>query len=63
MDKKMCIGGLAVAGIMLVIFLLDLFAGFPFGLRGTEGAVINIFGALASIVVGYMAFHALREVR
>ena len=60
MDKKMCIGGLVVAGIMLVIFLLDCFTGFPFGLGPS---VINIFGILASGIVGYLSIHALRELR
>jgi hypothetical protein len=60
MDKKMCIGALVVAGIMLVVFLLDTFTGFPFGL---SFSVINIFGIIASGIVGYMAFHALRELR
>jgi hypothetical protein len=60
MDKKMCIGALAVAGIMLVIFLLDCIVSFPFGLGPS---VINIFGILASGIVGYLAIHALRELR
>jgi len=60
MDKKMCIGALAVAGIMLVIFLLDCFTSFPFGLGVS---VINIFGIIASGIVGYLAVHALRELR
>ncbi|HLW66035.1 MAG TPA: hypothetical protein VKS79_12060 [Gemmataceae bacterium] len=60
MDKKMCIGALAVAGLMLVIFLLDCIASVPFGLGVS---VINIFGIIASGIVGYLAFHALRELR
>jgi hypothetical protein len=60
MDKKMCFGALAVAGIMLIIFLLDCIASVPFGLGFS---VINIFGILASGIVGYLAFHALRELR
>ena len=60
MDKKMCFGALAVAGIMLVIFLLDLLAGIPFG---GASALVDIFGIIAAGLVGYMAFHALRELR
>ena len=62
MDKKLCIGSLAVAGVMLVLFLLDLFVGIPFG--GSNGfTLIDILGILASAVLLYMAFNAYREVR
>jgi hypothetical protein len=62
MDKKLCIGSLAVAGIMLVLFLLDLFVGFPFGGSGPF-TFIDILGIIASAVLLYMAFSAYREVR
>lgn len=63
MDKKMCIGSLAVAGVMLFLFLLDLFVGFPFGGSGSQFLVIDIFGVIASGILGYLAFSAYREVR
>lgn len=61
MDKKMCIGALAVAGVMLVLFLVDLIAGFPFG--GGGFVAIDVIGILASGVLAYLAFSALRELR
>jgi hypothetical protein len=63
MDKKMCIGALAVAGVMLFLFLLDLIVGFPFGGPGSQFLIIDIFGLLASGILGYLAFSAYREVR
>src|SRR5437763_16129096 len=62
MDKMLCIGSLAVAGIMLVLFLLDLITNFPFGGTGPF-TFIDILGILASGVLLYMAFNAYREVR
>lgn len=62
MDKKLCIGSLAVAGLMLALFILDLVAGFPFGGSGPF-MYIDIIGVIASGVLLYMAFHAYRELR
>ena len=61
MEKKLCIGSLVVAGVMLLLFLLDLFAGFPFG--GGSFVTIDVIGLLASAILGYLSFSALREVR
>ena len=63
MDKKLCIGSLAVAGVMLFLFLLDLFVGFPFGGSGSQFLAIDIIGLLASGILVYLAFTAYREVR
>lgn len=62
MDKKLCIASMAVAGVMLVVFLLDLILGFPFGGSGPF-LWIDIIGMICSVVLLYMAFHAWREVR
>src|SRR5262245_20891989 len=62
MDKKLCIGSLVVAGIMLVLFLIDLLAGVPFGGSGPF-TFIDILGIIASGVLLYIAFNAYREVR
>jgi hypothetical protein len=61
MEKKMCIGALVVAGVMLLLFLLDLFAGFPFG--GGSFVTIDVIGILAAGILGYLAFSAYRDVR
>ncbi len=61
MEKKMCIGALVVAGVMLLLFLLDLIVGFPFG--GGSFVTIDVIGLLASSILGYLAFSAYRDVR
>lgn len=57
----MCYGALGVAALMLLLFLLDLVAGFPFG--GGSFVVPDILGILASGVVGYLGYSALQEVK
>ena len=64
MEKWMCFAALGAAGLMLIVFLLDLIAGIPFGGSGSNPfTIVDIFGILASIVVGYLAFNALRDVK
>lgn len=60
MEKWLCFGSLGVAGLLLLLFLLDLILGFPFG-----GASIwvDIFGILACGVVLYLAYDAFRDLR
>ncbi len=61
MEKGLCYGALGVAVLMLLLFLLDLIAGFPFG--GSPFAVVDILGILASGVVGYLAWNASRDLK
>jgi len=64
MEKWMCYGALGIAGLMLVIFLADLFTGVVFG--GPESnpfVMVDIFGVLASGVVAYLGYSALRDVK
>ena len=64
MEKWMCFAALGVAGLMLIVFLLDLIVGIPFGGSGSNPfTIVDIFGILASAVVGYLAFNALRDVK
>ena len=67
MEKGLCWGSLVVAGLMLLLFLLDVFLGFPFGGGGSqplEGMkVVDIFGILAGGVLVYLSFNALRDLR
>jgi hypothetical protein len=60
MEKWLCWGSLGVSGLMLLLFLLDIFLGFPFG--GLSIAV-DIFGILASGLVVFLAWDALRDLR
>jgi hypothetical protein len=61
MEKYLCYGALGVAGLMGLLFLLDLAIGIPFG--GGPFMLPDIFGLLASGVVGYMGFLAMKELK
>ena len=60
MEKWLCWGSLGLSGILLLLFLLDLILGFPFG---GIGLVVNIIGILACGLVGYLAWESFRELR
>ena len=60
MEKWLCWGSLGVAGLMLLLFLLDLVVSIPFG--GMSGGV-DVFGILASGVVLYLAYDAMRDLK
>lgn len=61
MERNMCYAALGVAGLMALLFLLDLILGFPFG--GSPFMVVDIIGLIASGIVGYLGFNALRDLR
>jgi len=61
MEKGLTYAGLGVAGLMLLIFLLDLVAGFPFG--GGSFTTVDILGILAAGVVGYLAWNTMRDLK
>lgn len=58
--KKWCFGILGVAAFMTLLFLLDLFLGFPFA---GASITLDIFGILGGAVVGYLAWDTAREIR
>jgi hypothetical protein len=60
MEKWLCWGSLGVAGLLLLLFLLDLILGFPFG--GIDW-YINVVGILACGLTGYLAWESFREIR
>jgi hypothetical protein len=60
MEKNLCIGSLVLAALMLILFLIDMITGAIFG---APFFVADIFGLLASGIVGYMAINALRDLR
>jgi hypothetical protein len=62
MEKWMCYGTLAIAAIMLIVFLMDMFTKTPFG-GGDAFVALDIFGILASGIVGYLGFNALRDMK
>lgn len=61
MEKYMCYGALGVAALMFLLFLLDLVAGFPFG--GGPFLLADIFGMLASAIVAYLGFNAMKDLK
>jgi hypothetical protein len=64
MEKGLCWGALAVAGLMLLLFVLDFFINIPFGGKDLTGMrTVDIFGILASGVLLYLSWNALRDIR
>ncbi len=61
MDKALCYGALGIGALMLLVFLLDLIAGIPFG--GDKFATADVFGLLASAVVIYLGWNAARDLK
>lgn len=60
LERYLCWGALGVAGLLVVMFLLDLFASWPFA--GASGA-LDVFMILASGIVIYICIDTLRELR
>jgi hypothetical protein len=60
MEKWMCYGSMGVAGLLLLLFLLDAVAGFPFG---RMSVVVDVFVVLASGLILYLAYDAFRDLR
>lgn len=61
MEKYMCYGALGVAGLFMLLFILDLIVKFPFG--GGPFLVGDIFGIIVSGLVGYLGYNALRDLK
>ena len=58
MDKWLCWASMGVAGLLLLLFILDIVLGIPFG-----GFVfpVDVFGVIASGLVLYLAWDASRD--
>jgi len=68
MEKWLCLGSLGVAGVLLLVFLLDLLVGMPFSSGVPEGTsspffLVDLAGIVGSGIVGYLAFSALKDQR
>ena len=61
MEKRLCIASMAVAGLLVLLFVLDLVVQFPFG-GGSTFMVIDIIGALSGGMLMYLSWNALRDV-
>jgi hypothetical protein len=60
MEKWLCWGSIGLSGILLILFLLDMILGIPFG---GIGWTINILGVLACGLVGYLGWESYKELR
>ena len=60
MEKWLCWGSMGVAGLLLLLFLLDIALKVPFG---GINRVVDVFGILASALVLYLAYDASRDLR
>lgn len=58
MEKILCFGSMGIAGLLLLLFVLDMVVQMPFG--GTS-LLVDIFGILVSALVLYLAFDAFRD--
>jgi hypothetical protein len=60
MEKWLCWGSMGVAGLLLLLFLLDLMFGFPFQ---KVNLAVDFFGIIASGLVLYLAWDAFKDLR
>jgi hypothetical protein len=60
MEKNLCIASLVIAGLLTLLFILDIIAGIPFGGRPTF-TMIDIVGIIAGILLTYLSWNALRD--
>ncbi|HYW78284.1 MAG TPA: hypothetical protein VE890_01865 [Thermoguttaceae bacterium] len=58
MSKALCYIGIGVAGLLLLVFGLDLAIGMPFN---TDSKVMDIGFVVCALVLGYLSWTTLRE--
>ncbi len=58
MEKWLCWSAIGVAGLLLLLFILDLVVGIPFGGLSVG---IDIMGMIASILVLFLGWDAMRD--
>ncbi|MCA9101809.1 MAG: hypothetical protein R3C10_19305 [Pirellulales bacterium] len=61
MPKVLTIAGLIVSILMFVIFLLDLVAGFPFGMDSSSATMLDIGFMTSGLVLAYLSWSTMRE--
>jgi hypothetical protein len=60
MERWLCVGSMGVAGLLLLLFVLDILLGFPFG---KVSFLADVLGILASALVLYLGYDAFRDLR
>jgi hypothetical protein len=63
MEKGMCLGSIGVAGVVLLVFLMDIIVGEPFGGADSPFLMVDIFGILACAIVVYLGWNAYKDIR
>ena len=60
MSKAMTIVGMVVAGLIALIFALDLAAKIPFG---RASVAMDVGALIAAMMLGYVSWDTMRELR
>lgn len=60
MEKWLCLGSMAISGLLLVLFILDLTIGMPFG---GHWKVVKILGVISCGLILYMGWDAFKDWR
>jgi len=60
MEKWLCWVSMGVAGVLLLLFVMDLALGFPFS---RVSLVVDILGVVVSAIVGYLGWDAYKDLR
>jgi len=60
MEKWLCGGTMGTAGVLLILFILDLVIKIPFGGLNT---IVNILGIVACGLIGYLGWDAFKDLR
>lgn len=60
MEKWLCWGSMGISGSMLLVFVLDLALGIPFG---RINFLVDLLASLASAIVLYMSWNAFQDIR
>lgn len=66
MEKWMCWGSVVVAGLLFLLFLMDLvfgLVGVPFQPFSGISYVVDVLGIITSALLIYLSWEALREVK
>jgi len=65
MPKLLCLGGLVVAALVLILFLVNLVLGFSgmAGLFNFRSWLMDIVFIICSALLGYLSWTSFRELR
>jgi len=61
MGKAMSIAGMVVGGLLALVFILNIVAGFPFGGTAHSGMMVNLGLAISGAILTYLGWSAFRE--